>query len=268
MAVGIASWAGIALDNARLLRRAQEAMQDREELVAVVSHDLRNALQAATSAARALELRSEEVGSPLGRLTGIIQRSVTQMGRLIQDLLDIHVIQTGRLRVQLEPQPVDALVRDAVELVEPLARDRGLSLETEVDGEPLVRADRQRILQVLTNLLGNAVKFTPAGGRIRVSAETVGPEVQVTVADTGPGVPDEALPRVFDRFWSGAVREGGVGLGLAIARAIVESHDGWIRAENAPTGGAVFTFALPAHGAERPERTESAASSRTAGSAP
>lgn len=228
------------------LRRAVRA---REEVVAVVSHDLRSPLGTISAGAELLldldlsrERRREHLRA--------IYRASEQMHRLIRDLLDVSRIEAGGLSIDATPTPVEELVRRAREIAAPLARDASLDLETSVEeGLPPVRVDRDRILQVLSNLMGNAVKFTPEGGRIRLRASREAGEVVVEVADTGPGIAPEDQEHLFDRFWQvdRANREG-TGLGLAIARGIVEAHGGRIWVESEPGKGSRFRFTLEAAG--------------------
>jgi signal transduction histidine kinase len=169
------------------------------------------------------------------------------MRRLIEDLLDLTSLEEGRLSIRAEPcDPADLLGAAAEELRE-AAREKGLDLCLSASpGLPEVAVDRDRILQVLGNIASNAVKATDSGA-VCLAAEACGDAVVFRVRDTGPGIPEEDLPHVFDRFRRGAdVQWHGTGLGLAIARALVEAHGGAIRAESTPGGGTTVTFSLPA----------------------
>jgi signal transduction histidine kinase len=169
------------------------------------------------------------------------------MDRLIQDLLDAARLEAGRLSVHLRAHQVAPLVASAVEPLLPLAEARGQALTLTLD-EPLpdVAADAQRVAQVLSNLIGNAIKFTPEAGRIAVEVRPSSDGVIVRVTDSGPGIPEEQRERVFDRWVQlrGATSSSGAGLGLPIARGIVEAHGGRIWHEPAPGGGSVFAFTL------------------------
>jgi signal transduction histidine kinase len=192
-----------------------------------------------------------EIGSPERtaerKQLDIMRRAAERMNRLIQDLLDVRRIETGRLVVEPRAAGVNALVEEAVEMLRPLATAASLDLTSEVPADlPPVLADGGRILQVLSNLVGNAIKFTPAGGRITLSASRVDDEVRFSIADSGPGIAADQLPHVFGQFWQGnhADRRG-VGLGLAIAKGIVEAHRGRIWVESQLGEGSRFYFTLP-----------------------
>lgn len=237
--------AGLAVRNATLYAQAQRAARMRDEVLGVVAHDLRNPLMAISMYAHVLQ----EAGLPAkhAEWVDVVLRNTERMNALIQDLVDVSALEAGRLRVQPAPCAVGPLLAEAVQLLEPQAKAAGVVLRRGAGREPpAVLADRDRVLQVLSNLLGNAVKFTPAGGRVELAVEARGAEVAFTVRDQGPGIAADDLPRVFDRFWQGAgMRRGGAGLGLAIARGIVESHGGRIWAQSVPGAGSTFSFTLP-----------------------
>jgi signal transduction histidine kinase len=169
------------------------------------------------------------------------------MERIIRDLLDVSVIEAGRLTVELEPTSVDRVLARVRELHAPLAAENGVTLAMEApEDEVDVMADAERLEQALGNLLGNALKFTPRGGTVTVSAATEGERVRFGVADTGRGIPPAELPFVFDRFWQArTTRRGGAGLGLAIVKGIVEAHGGTVRVESTPDVGSRFSFDIP-----------------------
>lgn len=232
------------------IRAAEEALRRavraRDQVVAVVSHDLRNPLGSVTGAAELLmelELPPEEEARQLD----IIQRAARRMDRLVDDLLDAARIEAGGLKVEPRPEPVEPLVRAAVELLAPAAEAEGLQLRLRSGDElPLVRADRSRVEQVLANLVENAIKFSEPGGRIEVDVTAADGDVRIGVIDTGPGIAPEDVERLFDRFWQGgdgATR--GSGLGLAIAKGIVDAHGGRIWVESRPGEGSTFYFTLP-----------------------
>jgi signal transduction histidine kinase len=163
------------------------------------------------------------------------------------DLLDVTRLESGRLSIERERVSVSELVADCARAQMPLAARRSLALSFDVEPDlPDVSADRNRLLQVFENLVGNAVKFTPPGGSIALGAARAGEEVRFSVSDTGPGISEEYLPHLFDRFWQGTrERRHGAGLGLAIVKGIVETHGGRVWAESVPERGATFCFTIP-----------------------
>ncbi|MFP2928942.1 sensor histidine kinase, partial [Pyxidicoccus sp. 3LG] len=176
-----------------------------------------------------------------------IQDATDRMSRLISDLLDWGRLEAGGLPLEWGEHAVSALVGEALESIRPLAEAKGLHLYAEPPAHNArVRCDRVRVLQVLGNLLGNAVKFTPTGGHLRVGATARGGEVSLHVRDTGAGIDPEALPHIFDRYWQARdAASRGTGLGLAIAKGLVEAHGGSIHAESTLGEGSTFTFTLP-----------------------
>ncbi|HUM13408.1 MAG TPA: ATP-binding protein [Myxococcaceae bacterium] len=228
--------------------RLREELRTREEALAVVTHDLRNPLHAVTVGVGTLLPRITE--PTLRRPVERIQRSAQRMERLLQDLLDIHAIEGGRFTVDKGEVAPTSLILTALESQQSLAGQTSVIINTDVaPALPSVDADEERVLQVLENLIGNALKFTPPGGVVTVGATRApGPGwVLFSVRDTGPGIPGEHLSRVFDRFWQAhASDRRGAGLGLAICRAIVEAHGGRIWVESEPGKGAAFFFTLAA----------------------
>ena len=249
VAAELAQRAAAALDHARLYQRAQDAVRARDDVLAVVSHDLRNPLQAIMVASTImLELVPRESRTPLDlQQLDIIGRSVDQMAALIQDLLDLAALERGSVTLQRAACSVRQLLSDAAQLFRPQAERTELRFLCRApDADADVLADAARVQQVLGNLLGNARKFTPAGGQITLTAELLGGEARFSVADTGPGIPAEHLPHVFDRFWQAQrAQRGGAGLGLAIAQAIVAAHGGHIAVQSEPGRGSTFHFTLP-----------------------
>lgn len=250
LAEGIAGRAAIAIDNARLYEDSQQASRLRDEVLGIVSHDLRSPLAAILVGAE-LILRGggeEEVRQKQAQL---VRRSARRALRLIEDLLDVAQIEGGGLKLQLAKQGPARLVEEALEAHRGMAQESEIELHTAVaPGLPEVGADHERIAQVFANLIGNALKYTGAGGRVRIAAEPDGSQgVRFLVEDTGPGIPREQQERIFDRFWQAkAGRRAGAGLGLAISRGIVEAHRGRIGVESDPGHGTTFWFTLPLAG--------------------
>ena len=242
----LASRAALLVDNARLYAQARSAIRARDDMIAVVSHDLRSPLQSITSAAAVLEHGIPEANA--GKSLQTIKLATSHMDRLLQDLLDVSLIDTGRFTVTRELTDAARLVDEARTLFEPLARDKSVRLECRVaDDLPPIRIDCDRMQQALSNLLGNALKFVPAGGRIGLSAERAGDHVRISVSDNGPGIAEENLARVFDRFWRADRRkERGVGLGLTVAQGIVHAHGGEIGVESRKGEGSTFHILLEA----------------------
>jgi signal transduction histidine kinase/DNA-binding NarL/FixJ family response regulator len=242
----IARQCSLALERTWLLESERRAVRLRDEVLGVVAHDLRNPLGAISMYAQLLEEATAE-GRAKGQL-GSILRLTEQMDRLIQDLLDVSQIEAGQLRLDRRPVAAAELVEPVASMFGVTAAERGIRLELRVptQGLPAVEADRSRVVQVFSNLVGNAIKFTRPGGQVAVSAEVVDSSVLFTVRDSGIGIGEEELPRVFDRFWqSRTAKKGGAGLGLGIAKAIVEAHGGTIWAESRVGEGSAFRFSLP-----------------------
>ena len=243
MAEELGRRAGVAVDNACIWDAAQRAIRARDEVLAVVSHDLKNPLEAVLLSA-ALLLRSPE--SPRVRRYGeALQRSAARMDRLIRELLDLSRMQAGKFRIELRPERLESIVEEALVVLAPLAAGKDIALGTEcgpLDAE--IPCDRERVLQVVSNLVGNALAFAPRGGHVTIRLALREGNAEVSVSDDGPGIPPEDLPHVFDRYWKSRSRAG-TGLGLAIARGIVDAHGGKIRVESRVGEGSTFTFTLP-----------------------
>lgn len=246
MAVHLARRAGFAVDNARLYREAQRAAASRDEVLAIVSHDLKNPLASVAMSATLLQ-RAPDDRERVARYAETIRRSSARMDRLIRDLLDLSSIEAGRFAVERGPLGVRELLSEASALLHPLAVERSIDLEVEApEDEVRLFGDRERILQVLSNLVGNALAFTPAGGRVGVRCLPARHGAAVfAVTDTGPGIPEADQPHVFGRFWKSRTSRRGTGLGLSISKGIVEAHGGRIWLESAPGRGATFLFTIP-----------------------
>jgi signal transduction histidine kinase len=227
---------------------AEDAAVSREHLLALVAHDLRNLLHAAemrTSLALR-RVRALGGGPELCDDLGIIQRSAEGMSRLIGDLLDAAAIQAGNLSIQLRDVELGTLFSDALEVARSLGAERDIAIRGEIsDGESTVRCDRERILQVIANLVGNAVKFSPRGAGVLIEARRADGEVRFEVRDRGAGIAADQLDRVFDRYFKGEGGRPGVGLGLYISKGLVEAQGGRIWVESAPGVGTSVFVALP-----------------------
>jgi PAS domain S-box-containing protein len=230
-------------ENEEALRRAVRA---RDEVVAIVSHDLRNPLGVVVAAAELLiDLPLDE--DERRNQSSIIARSAARMGRLIEDLLDVARIEAGALVVRTAPEDAEPILEEIESVFDLQARERGVTLQVRVaDGTPPAQADRDRVIQALSNLVGNALKFTPEGGTIQVSAEGAGDHVSFSVSDDGPGVPPDVQDKLFDRFWQAERHDRtGSGLGLAIVRGIAEAHGGHVDVDSEAGHGARFSLVLP-----------------------
>lgn len=247
MAEDLARRAATAIDNARLYDQAQRAVRVRDDMLAIVTHDLRAPLSAIMMAAamQAASASDDDSGRRTRRRAESIQRAAEHMGRLIRDLADIGQMDAGRFSVARAPQDPCVLAREVIEALQPNARQRGCQLEADIVGAvPSIQADGDRIVQVLSNLVSNAVNV--GASRVTVHLEARPHDVLFTVADTGPGIPAEDLPHMFDRYWRGkSAGYKGTGLGLPISKQIVEAHGGHIWIESKLGVGTTFFFTLP-----------------------
>ena len=239
------------------LDRAEDAHSEtraslytRSEYMAIVSHDLRNPLTAIAMSSEVLlsRLRAPELDRDAAiRSVAVIQRNSALMDRLIRDLLDAERIEAGKIEVKPSRQSIQTLLRDCEELFSSLARSGSLTLHVAPSSEKLFAdIDHDRILQVLSNLIGNAVKHTPRGGTVRLEAARKGEEIEITVTDSGPGIPEAQQKRIFEKFSQlGNGARDGLGLGLYISKWIVEAHGGTITVASKPGEGCVFAFTVP-----------------------
>lgn len=263
VAMRLVDLAALEVDNARLYGEARRALLGRDRVFGIVAHDLRNPLNTIMMTAEVML----DPSFPTSRRDAQVQmilRSAKRMNRLIQDLLDVARMEADQLYLNRETADPASVAHEAVELNTPIAEAASLSLRY-IQGAklPKISADQERLLQVLTNLIGNAVKFTPAGGLIEVSTATRDDEVLFIVSDTGPGISEEDMPRLFQPFWQSQRGSlDGAGLGLSIARGIVEAHGGRIWAESEVGRGSTFTFSLPADASAKPERRTNVADRR------
>jgi len=250
VAIGIASWASVALENARMFSAVQEASRLKDDFLASLSHELRTPLNAILGYARILRegiLPKERHDKAIET----IERNATSLGQIIEDVLDVSRIISGKIRLNVQSVDFPDIVRRAIDTVIPAADAKNVRIETVLDPRASpISGDPERLQQILWNLLSNAVKFTNRGGKVQVRLERVNSQVEVAVSDTGIGIAPEFLPHVFERFRqadAGMARErGGLGLGLAIARQLTEMHGGTIEAASSGIGnGATFRVRLP-----------------------
>ena len=237
-AEALADRCAVAIENARLYRASVEATQLRDQVLGVVAHDLRNPLSTIL-----MQTSVSKSGKPIE----VIRRAATRMNRLIQDLLDVSLMETGQLPIHRARLSGGDLVVEAVETQKTLAASSSVELRLDVEGGvPEVWGEHDRLLQVFENLIGNAIKFSTAGGLITVGAAPRDQEVLFWVADTGSGIAPGSLPHVFDRFWQATKGDRrGAGLGLPIAKGIVEAHGGHLWVESTLGRGSIFFFSLP-----------------------
>jgi PAS domain S-box-containing protein len=254
LAKGLALRAATALDNARLYGDARRAIRARDDVLGVVSHDLRTPLSVIAMCATSLLGEQALAGEGSRDALTTLQRATQWAQRLIQDLLDVSAIEAGGLSLTRSREDPVVLVMLAVQLNGELAAERRVSLVADLpDHLPPIAVDADRIVQALNNLIGNALKFTPSGGVVRIGAADGGDHVRLFVTDSGPGVPAEDAPHVFDRFWTArrTARARGTGMGLAIVRGIADAHGGraWLEPPVAGSG-ATFNIALPVAASE------------------
>ena len=267
LAEELARRASMAIDNARAYREAQEANRVKDDFLATMSHELRTPLNAILGWSAMLRVRPDV---DVKKAVDTIERNARAQVRLIEEILDISRIMTGKLRLDLKSVDLAGVLRASVDVVAPSALAKGITLEARVEVEPCpFYGDAGRLQQVFWNLLSNAVKFTPKGGRVEARLGRVGSEVELTVKDTGRGIRSDFLPVMFQRFRqadsSSTRTEGGLGIGLAIVGHLVELHGGVVKAHSAGEGhGATFTVRLPVRAVVVQERRpESAATTDT-----
>ena len=229
----------------------RQAVQARDDMMGIVSHDLRNPANAVKMLARSiLEEDPDKASESVRERVAIIRQAADQIDNLIQDLLDMTRLEAGRLAVDPSPEDVETLVMRSVDALRPLAEAGGITLSTTLPPDPAtVLVDADRLMQLLSNLIGNAIKFTSAEGRVSLSVTVHPTEVEFEVGDSGTGIAPDQLPHVFDRFYqAGSGRRPsrhGAGLGLPISRGIVEAHGGRIWIESEPGDGTTVRFTLP-----------------------
>jgi signal transduction histidine kinase len=246
-----------ALQSAQSARaEAETANRAKDEFLALLSHELRTPLNAVYGWARILRTTTLEPAR-IERALDAIERNAAAQVRLIEDLLDISRIVTGKMRLELRPVKLPAVVEAALDSVRPAAEAKGIRLESVIDPDAGVLGDPDRLQQIVWNLASNAIKFTPSRGRVTIDVRRVGGSVEIVVSDTGPGIDPAVLPHVFDRFRQGdstsTRSHGGLGLGLALVRHLTELHGGQVSASSpGENQGATFVVTLPASQAPDP----------------
>ena len=250
LAVGVASWASVALENASLYASVQEASRLKDDFLASLSHELRTPLNAILGYARMLRTGAMAVDRRQ-RAVETIERNATSLTQMVEDVLDISRIVSGKIRLNVQAVDLPQIVRNALDVIVPAAEAKGVRVEAILDPEAApVSGDPERLQQVFWNLLSNAVKFTDRNGRVQVRLQRLDSHVEVVVSDTGLGISPQFLPHVFERFRQaegGLTRErGGLGLGLSIARQLTEMHGGTIEAASDGIGrGSTFRVKIP-----------------------
>jgi PAS domain S-box-containing protein len=244
--VGASKIARDITEQNRLRRQAEEAGRAKDEFLATLSHELRTPLNTVSGYIMMLR-RGQLDAAQRDRALEVMARNAEALGQLVSDLLDSSQVVTGRIRLEFKPCDLAHIVTQAIDSIRPAADSKQVRLEARIPAAFPYTGDPDRLLQILWNLLTNAVKFTPGGGTITVTLEERPGIARVTVADTGAGIPEGSLQRVFARFWQGdAPGQGGLGLGLALARHFVELHGGTIAASSAGAGlGSTFAIELP-----------------------
>lgn len=248
LAEDLARRASVAVDNALLYGEAQRATRARDDVLAIVSHDLRNPLNTIQMSASFLldVLKDPDAVAPLVPQLQLMLRATSRGNSLIQDLMDVSRIESGTLAVDASLTSAEVLLAEAVAELEPLVAGKGLTFEHEWVGPGAeVPADRGRVAQVFSNLVGNAIKFTPRDGTVSVTGRRAGTLVEFTVKDTGTGIAPDHVPHLFDRFWKATkASRSGAGLGLFIVKGIVEGHGGTVEVESTAGTGTTFRFTL------------------------
>jgi signal transduction histidine kinase len=231
----------------RMSRELETLETSRRDLVANVSHELKTPI---TAIRAHLENLLDGVEEPDNETLQVMLAQSERLGRLVEQLLDLSKLESGDVPLRREQVALAPLVAQVMSEIQVASADRDVEVSSALpDDLPPIEADAERVHQVIFNLVDNAVRFTPEGGEVRIEAQRHNGAVEVRVADTGVGIPAEALPRLFERFYrvdaARARGDGGTGIGLAIARSVVEAHGGTIRAESEPGHGSTFSFDLP-----------------------
>lgn len=247
LAEALAQRAALSIENAQLYRAARRATQVRDDVLGIVAHDLRNPLNSIVLTTRLLRLKKAEPERQEQEPAQIIERAATRMNRLIQDLLDVTRLEAGHLTIERAQISAQQVIAEVVEAEKPLANAAAIELRLKIAPDlPEIWSDRDRLIQIFENLIGNALKFTKPGGSITIGAEAKESEVLFSLSDTGSGIAAEELPHLFERFWQGRkAQRGGAGLGLSIVKGVVEAHGGRIWVESTPSKGSSFFFTIP-----------------------
>lgn len=242
----IARRATLALEKARLYQTAREATKARDDMLGVVSHDLRNPIHTIfMSASFMLELLDAE--NPARTQASVIRRASLRANRLIQDLLDVTRLESGRAELDVRPTEAATIIEETIQQASAAAGEAGIALVQRPIPPVKLKADSGRLVQALGNIVANAIKFTPAGGTVTISAERRDGAVAFEVEDTGSGIAPEHVPRLFDRFWQANRKDRrGVGLGLSIVKGIADAHGGEVKVESHPGRGSTFRLEIPA----------------------
>jgi PAS domain S-box-containing protein len=247
--IGASKIARDVTERKRLERLAAEASRAKDEFLATLSHELRTPLNTVMGYIQMLQ-HGALPPDQQARALEIMDRNATALRRLVDDVLDTSRVITGKMQIELQPCSVQPLLEESLASIEPAAKTKGVTLSRDIQPGLVVYADPNRLAQVLWNILSNAVKFTPAGGAISVTARQERASISITVEDTGIGLSAEDLPMIFHRFWQGSpttrLDHGGLGLGLALSRHFVELHGGRISATSAGAGlGTRIVVELP-----------------------
>ena len=249
LAEELARRGALAMDNARLYDLVSVGIRARDDMIGIVSHDLRNPVNAVKMLTGVMLDRQglEPLSTEMGNYASVIRQAAEQMDELIQDLLDVTRVEAGKLAVNLKSENTEEMLSDILRTLAPVATDKNIALRLNApDDLPDVLADRERFSQAISNLVGNAVKFSQAGGEITVRVAVLDKELLFSVSDKGQGMTPEQLSHAFDRFWqSSRTDRQGAGLGLAITKGIVDAHGGRVWAESSPGAGSTFYFTLP-----------------------
>jgi signal transduction histidine kinase len=261
----LADLASVALHRAEALDReqkarseAESAVRTRDAVVSIVSHDLRNPLMAILGSAELLlEMITDDAQGTLRTQLEALKHAASTMDRLVRDLLDVTRLESGPLPVTRRPLNIVDVVREVAGMFQPAVRSRRVAVTYETPKDmPLVLGDRDRLGQALSNLIGNAVKFSPDGGTVHVTVDAQPTTVRVNVHDRGPGIPSDQVGRLFDRFWQASRADSrGLGLGLTIVKAIAEAHHGSVGVESTINKGSIFSITLPRGDAEAGPRS-------------
>lgn len=248
LAEELASRAALAADNALLYKQSMESTQIRDEVLRIVAHDLRNPLNTISLNAEILLREAEKENSDkVRKRTEMIKFSVQRADRLINDLLDVAKAQAGKIAIEKKSLDTDQLLDSVVKINRPEIENHGLTFEVKIERNlPQLFADHDRIFQIFSNLFGNAIKFTLKGGKISLKAEKNNAYIKFSVTDTGPGIPSDQIPHLFEPFWQADKKSRvGAGLGLAIVKGLVEAHGGTISVHSKTNQGTTFSFTIP-----------------------